>query len=62
MINDYIEIAQQVTGAPPESKPPADHSAQANLGMEFAARQADRASAQPVEVKIPTLGAAPLAN
>lgn len=61
-VNNYIGIAQQVAGSTPENKPSVDHAAQVNLGMDFAARQAERAKTPTEEVKIPTLGATPLAN
>ena len=61
-VNDYIAIAQNIAGSTPENAPKVDHAPQVNLGMDFAARQAERAKT-PVEApKIPSLGAIPLAN
>jgi len=61
-VNDYIEIAQKVSGPTPDTAPRSDHTSQVNFGMGFAARQAERAET-PVEApKIPPLGATPLAN
>lgn len=59
-VNDYMKIAQDVTGTLPEVGAVRDRSEQVNLGMDFAKRQAEKAA--PESPKIPSMGAVPLAN
>lgn len=59
-LNDYINIADKITGTQPPEQPPVNRSEQVNVGLEFAKRQSERQA--PEQTKIPPMGTTPLAN
>jgi hypothetical protein len=62
-VNDYIDIAKKVEGSKSETPaaiPTTDHSAQVNIALDMARRQAEKPA--PVEKPIPPLGTMPIPN